>query len=119
MRNLFYIITFGLIITLAYWAYQENVKTQMAMKKSEELQAEIGKARAKLAVLKAEWAYLNRPERLIHLTNLGFDKLKLGPLRAANFGGVNRLNQSASNIKWSSTLNPKNSQSEVRLYDND
>ena len=45
------------------------------MKKSEELQVEIGKARAKLSVLKAEWAYLNRPERLIHLTNLGFDKI--------------------------------------------
>ena len=102
MRNLFYIITFGLIITLAFWAYQENVK-----------------ARAKLAVLKAEWAYLNRPERLIHLTNLGFDQLKLGPIRAANFGEVNRLNQRASNIKWSSTLNPKISHSDVRLYEND
>ena len=119
MRNLFYIITFGLIIILAYWAYQENVKTQMAMKKSEEFQAEIGKARAKLAVLKAEWAYLNRPERLIHLTNLGFDQLKLGPIRAANFGEVKRLNQRTSNIKWSYTLTPKISQSVVKLYDND
>ena len=119
MRNLFYIITFGLIITLAYWANKENVKTQMAIKKSEEIQAEIGKARAKLAVLKAEWAYLNRPERLIHLTNLGFDQLKLGPIRAANFGEINRLNMRAGNIKWSSTLNPKISPSEVRLNDND
>tara|TARA_B100000575_G_scaffold134709_1_gene107314 strand:- start:190 stop:549 length:360 start_codon:yes stop_codon:yes gene_type:complete len=119
MRNLFYIVTFGLIITLAYWAYQENVKTQIAMKKSEELQAEIGKARAKLTVLKAEWAYLNRPERLIHLTNLGFDQLKLGPIRAANFGEVNIFNQRVSNIKWNSNLNPKDSKSEFRLYDND
>ena len=119
MRNLFYIITFGLIISLAYWAYQENVKTQMAMKRSEELQVEIGKARAKLAVLKAEWAYLNRPERLIHLTNLGFDQLKLGPIRAANFGELDLLNQSESNTKWSSSLNSKISESEVRLYDND
>ena len=119
MRNLFYIITFGLIITLACWAYQENVKTQMAMKKSEELQAEIGKARAKLAVLKAEWAYLNRPERLIHLTNLGFDQLKLGPIRAENFGDLYLLNQRKSNIKWSSSLNPKISESEVSLYDHD
>ena len=119
MRNFFYLVIFGLVITLAYWAYQENVKTQMAIKKSEEFQIEIGKARAKLAVLKAEWAYLNRPERLIHLTNLGFDQLKLGPIRAANFGEVNRLNQRASNIKWSSTLNPKISQSEVKLYDNE
>jgi len=119
MRNLFYIITFGLIITLAYWAYQENVKTQMAMKRSEELQVEIGKARAKLAVLKAEWAYLNRPERLIHLTNLGFDQLKLGPIRAENFGDLYLLNQRKSNIKWSSSLNPKISEPEVRLYDND
>ena len=38
MRNFFYIIIFGLVITLAYWAYQENVKTQMAIKKSEEFE---------------------------------------------------------------------------------
>ena len=119
MRNLFYIITFGLIITLAYWAYQENVKTQMAIKKSEEFQTEIGKARAKLSVLKAEWAYLNRPERLIHLTNLGFDELKLAPIRAANFGEFNRLSNGTNNIKWSSALNPEISQSEVRFYTND
>ena len=44
MRNFFYLVIFGLVITLAYWAYQENVKTQMAIKKSEEFQIEIGKA---------------------------------------------------------------------------
>ena len=119
MRNFFYIITFGLVITLAYWAYQENVKTQIAMKKSEELQTELGKARAKLAVLKAEWAYLNRPERLIHLTNLGFDQLKLGPIRASNFEEFSSLNIRTNNIKWSSSFNPQLSQSEVRLYNND
>ena len=119
MRNFFYIIIFGLVITLAYWAYQENVKTQMAIKKSEEFQAEIGKARAKLSVLKAEWAYLNRPERLIHLTNLGFDELKLAPIRATNFGEFNRLSNGTSNIKWSSVLNSEISQSEVRVYNND
>ena len=119
MRNFFYIITFGLVITLAYWAYQENAKTQTAMKKSEELQTELGKARAKLAVLKAEWAYLNRPERLIHLTNLGFDQLKLGPNSASNFEEFSRLNIGTNNIKWSSSFNPQLSQSKVRLYNND
>ena len=119
MRNFFYIIIFGSVITLAYWAYQENVKTQMAIKKSEEFQTEIGKARAKLAVLKAEWAYLNRPERLIHLTNLGFDELQLAPIRATNFGEFNRLSNGTSNIKWSSALNSEISQSEVSVYNND
>ena len=119
MRNFFYIITFGLVITLAYWAYQENVKTQTAMKKSEDLQTELGKARAKLAVLIAEWAYLNRPERLIHLTNLGFDQLKLGPIRASNFEEFSRLNIRTNNIQWSSSFNPQLSQSEARLYNND
>ena len=119
MRNFFYIIIFGLVITLAYWADQENVKTQMAIKKSKEFQAEIGKARAKLSVLKAEWAYLNRPERLIHLTNLGFDELQLAPIRATNFGEFNRLSNGTSNIKWSSALNSEISQSEVRVYNND
>ena len=116
MRNFFYIVVFGFVITLAYWAYQENVKTQMAIKKSEEFQIEIGKARAKLSVLKAEWAYLNRPERLIHLTDLGFDQLKLAPIRAINFGELNRLSNGTNTIKWSSTLSP---QSEVRVYAND
>ena len=119
MRNFFYLMIFGLVITLAYWAYQENVKTQMAIKKSEEFQTEIGKARAKLSVLKAEWAYLNRPERLIHLTNLGFDQLKLAPISATNFGEFNRLIYGTSNIKWKSALNPEISQSEVRVYTND
>ena len=97
----------------------ENVKTQIAMKKSEELQTELGKARAKLAVLKAEWVYLNRPERLIHLTNLGFDQLKLGPIRASNFEEFSRLNIRTNNIQWSSGFNPQLSQSEARLYNND
>ena len=119
MRNFFYIFVFGFVITLAYWAYQENVKTQMAIKKSEEFQTEIGKARAKLSVLKAEWAYLNRPERLIHLTNLGFDQLKLAPLRATNFGEFSRLSNGTSNITWSSALTPEVSQSGVRVYTND
>ena len=52
------------VVSVAYWAYQENIKTQAALAYTQELQDDIGEARAKLSILHAEWAYLNRPERL-------------------------------------------------------
>ena len=46
---------------LALWAYQENYRTQQVVKETQSLQREIGMAQVRLAVLNAEWAYLNRP----------------------------------------------------------
>jgi len=56
------------------------------------LQKEIGIARASLSILKAEWAYLNRPDRLTELVDLNFGRLQLTPLRASNFSDVDEIN---------------------------
>ena len=95
MRSFIYTITFASLIALAFWAYQENIKTQNAIAHTEKLQKEIGIAQARLSILKAEWAYLNRPERLTELVHLNFGRLQLMPLRASNFlevDGINFLN---------------------------
>ena len=70
MRSFIYTLTFAFLVGLAFWAYQENIKTKNAIAHTEKLQKEIGIARAGLSILMAEWAYLNRPDRLTELVDL-------------------------------------------------
>lgn len=76
------------VVGCGYWAYQENIKTQAALTRTEALQDDIGQARARLSILRAEWAYLNRPDRLQDLANLSYDRLGLLPLASTHFGTV-------------------------------
>jgi len=92
LRSLIYSLTFASLVGLAFWAYQENIKTKNVIAKTEQLQKDIGIARARLSILNAEWAYLNRPERLAELVDLNFDQLQLVPLRASNFSEVRDIN---------------------------
>ncbi|PIE13027.1 MAG: cell division protein FtsL [Rhodobacterales bacterium] len=91
MRNLLYIVTSMVVIGLAFWAYHENYKTQEAVSEAERLEREITRARARLAVLNAEWAYLNRPDRLRDLAEINFPRLELGPLSPDQFGRVDEV----------------------------
>ena len=91
MRSLFYFLTAFAVIGLAVWAYHENYKTQAALSETAALNREIGTLRARLAKLNAEWAYLNRPDRLRDLANLNFDRLGLLPLTPEHFGRVDQI----------------------------
>ena len=91
MRSFIYTSTFACLVGLAFWAYQENIKTKSAIAHTEKLQKEIGISRARLSILKAEWAYLNRPDRLTELVDLNFGRLQLVPLRASNFLEVDEI----------------------------
>lgn len=73
-------------ISAAYWAYNENYRTQAALKRINRLQTEIAEEREAISVLNAEWAYLNRPERLRDLVDLNFGDLLLVPLSSDHFG---------------------------------
>lgn len=91
MRGLMYVLTVVSVIGLAFWAYRENYTTQTALDEAEALQLQIGEARDRLAVLKAEWAYLNRPDRLRDLADLNFESLQLLPLRPGQFGRIEQV----------------------------
>ncbi|MEQ9259129.1 MAG: cell division protein FtsL [Roseovarius sp.] len=91
MRSLFYMFTALSVIALAFWAYHENYRTQEAQARASELQREIAHTRQRLRMLRAEWAYLNRPERLRDLVELNYDRLELMPLEPYQFGKIDQV----------------------------
>jgi len=91
MRTLLYLLPGMAVMALAVWAYSENYETQEALNDVETLQRKIGTERETLAILRAEWAYLNRPERLRDLADLNFDRLKLLPLTPEHFARTEQI----------------------------
>ena len=91
MRGVLYVLAALAVMGLAFWAYQENYKTQQAIREVRELHAQIGAAHERLGMLRAEWAYLNRPDRLADLAELNFDRLGLLPLMPDAFGAVDQI----------------------------
>ncbi len=90
MRPVFYVATFIAVMALAFWAYRENYATQHALREVSKLQRDITSLREALSIQKAEWAYLNRPDRLRDLTALNYDRLGLLPLEPEQFGQVDQ-----------------------------
>ena len=86
MRGIVYVLATLGVIALAFWAYRETHQTQRAEAEMRALQAEVAALREAIAVQRAEWAYLNRPDRLRALVALNFDQLVLLPIRPEQFG---------------------------------
>ncbi len=91
MRSLVYLATALTVMGLAFWAYKENYRTQDKLAHMAQLQSEIAGLREGLSVLKAEWAYLNRPERLQELSDLNFERMALLPMAPEQFGTVSQV----------------------------
>lgn len=91
MRHILFVLTALAVIGLGFWAYRENYETQASLREVERLQREMGRMREELAILKAEWAYLNRPERLRELADLNYDRLGLMPFMPEQFGRVDQV----------------------------
>ena len=91
MRSIFYVVTTLIVMGLAFWAYRQNYETQDAMRSAAAVRADIAKLRETLGVLRAEWAYLNRPDRLRELADLNFDRLGLLALTPEQFGNADQV----------------------------
>lgn len=99
MRGVVFTVVALIVMGLGYWAYSENYKTQEAMREARALQREIGSSRETLSVLQAEWAYLNRPDRLRDLADLNFGRLQLLPITPEQFGDVMQVGYPPRELK--------------------
>ncbi|MSU89802.1 cell division protein FtsL [Rhodobacteraceae bacterium 2CG4] len=86
MRTLLYLAASALVVAFAAWAYQVNYSTQDAVQRVADLRAQIAAEREAIAMFSAEWAYLNRPDRLRALAEMYFPELGLMPMTAEHFG---------------------------------
>ena len=91
MRVFFGLLLGATVLALAFWAYQENYRAREVLAETRAMQSEIGHLREQLGVLKAEWAYLNRPDRLRELADLNFARLGLLPMTPNQFGKVSEI----------------------------
>jgi hypothetical protein len=91
LKGLAFVIAALMVFGLGFWAYQENYRTQGSLREVRELHDRIGAAHARLRMLNAEWAYLNRPDRLADLAGLNFDRLGLLPMSPDSFGRIDQV----------------------------
>ena len=91
MRSLYYVLSCIMIAVFAAWSYNVNYATRNAAADIAALKISIDAEREKLAVLRAEWNYLNRPERLLRLAEANYEALQLVPLSADNLAAADQV----------------------------
>jgi len=112
MRAFLYLVCSMAVISVAYWAYKENYQTQASIRRVTTLQKQIATERTAISVLTAEWAYLNRPNRLRELVDLNFDDLQLLPLLPEHFADIELVAYPQIKLKLSEIKNPVSVQSQ-------
>ncbi len=91
MKPVLYVLSFLAVLGLGFWAYHEHYQTRDVLREVQALQREIASLREALALQNAEWAYLNRPDRLRDLAALNFDRLGLMALEPTQFGDASQV----------------------------
>ncbi|TVQ53947.1 MAG: cell division protein FtsL [Rhodobacteraceae bacterium] len=85
MRGALHFLAAAAVALLAFWAYQVTYDAQAALDRVAARRAEIAREREAIAVLEAEWAWLNRPDRIAELTARHADALALSPMAGARY----------------------------------
>ena len=84
----------GIIGAMAFGLYQVKHAVQAREDELARLNRDLIASEEAIRVLRAEWSYLNRPERLARLAG---DHLALAPMAAQQIGGFERLSEPQSN----------------------
>ena len=100
MRTLIYALCIVGVVGLAFWAYGEGYETRATERAVAKLEREIGARHQELSMLRAEWAYLNRPDRLHALAEMNFETLGLMPLSPDHFAKADQVAYPPPRPEW-------------------
>lgn len=73
MIKLLHVIAIGALVSSALYAYTIKYETTLETEQLQKLKAKAQRERDAIAVLKAEWQFLNRPDRLQALADRHLD----------------------------------------------
>jgi len=91
MKTFLYLCAGVVVVVAASWTYNVNYRVQEAENRVARLTRAINNERQAIAVLGAEWAYLNRPERLLALSETYYTELRLMPISAEHFADIGQV----------------------------
>ncbi|MEM7269223.1 MAG: cell division protein FtsL [Pseudomonadota bacterium] len=91
MRGAVYLFCIFLVVLAAFWTYSVTYKTKDKLKEARQLRRAIAVEREAIAVLNAEWAYLNAPERLSLLVAEHQEQLLLAPMLPDHFAELEEV----------------------------
>lgn len=85
MRLVLYVFGGLMIVAASFWAYSITYATQDRFDDIARLNRAIAKEREAIQVLRAEWAWMNSPDRLKRLIAANGEELGLGPMEPPRF----------------------------------
>ena len=91
MKTFLYLLAGVLVVFAASRGQYPDYQVQEAEDRVSSLQRQINRERSAIAVLGAEWAYLNRPERLRALAETYYSELRLMPIDASHFADIGEV----------------------------
>jgi cell division protein FtsL len=73
MIKLLHVVAIGALVSSALYAYTIKYETTLEAEQLQKLKAKTQRERDAIAVLRAEWSYLNRPDRVQALADAHLD----------------------------------------------
>lgn len=91
MRTVVVILSLLAMLASGFWAYRENYATKLEVREVNRLTRDIRILQEAIALQNAEWAYLNRPDRLTELVSANFERLGLMPMQPEQFASTRQV----------------------------
>ncbi len=104
LRFLLFGTFIGSTFALGFWAYKINYDSRAAAQRVKELEKSILLANKHFKILNAEWAHLNRPDRLRKLAEYYFFELRLTPINPDDFISFSDLHRDQSSENETTAL---------------